>query len=225
VVTGVTAEKLAECFPRLFHMAGLGSWPSIKQHGLLSTSALLDLFEVPDSLRVDLESLHRPESVRISHPLHGRAVVRDQKPMDDKGLLRCLQDGLTPGEWYQILNDKVFFWLTEERLERLLRARAYRDQRHTVLQLDTARLLARHEGNVVLSPMNSGCTKPFPFPRGSRTFSPMREYPFDETSKKRGRRNAVVELAVVRGVPDVADFVLRVEERGAGKAARTIWKP
>jgi len=62
-------------------MAEAGSWPSIRRHGLLSTSALLDLFEVTGVERVRLESQRRPETVKIEHPEHGEALIRDQKPL------------------------------------------------------------------------------------------------------------------------------------------------
>ena len=42
----LTPEYLAQRWPRLYHMAEAGSWESVKRHGLLSTTALLDLFEV-----------------------------------------------------------------------------------------------------------------------------------------------------------------------------------
>ena len=166
--------------------------------------------------------LIEPSRSPFSHPVHGAAVVRDQKPMDDTGLRRCLQDGLTPTEWYEILNDKTFFWLTEERLLRLLNARPYRRLEHTVLVVDTARLLERHEKNVLLSPINSGCTKPYPAKRGRTTFLPLPEYPFDIWRKKRGRLEAVVELSVAGGVPDVKDFVLEVQVRSSDGISRVI---
>jgi hypothetical protein len=122
-----------------------------------------------------------------------------------------------------LLNDKVFFWLTEARLQKLLGAKAYRNLRHTVLHVDTARLLDRHADRVVLSPINSGCTKPMPAPRGRDTFRSLRDYPFDDWLKKRGSADAVVELAVKDGVRDIAEFVIRVEETGAGKSPVTVW--
>jgi hypothetical protein len=64
----------------------------------------------------------------IHHPRYGTAVIRDQKPMSDGGLVRALQDGLKPRDWYRILNKKVFFWLTRERLETLVNAREYREE-------------------------------------------------------------------------------------------------
>jgi hypothetical protein len=42
----VTHDEFATKYPRVYHVAEAGSWPSIKPHGLLSVAALLDLFEV-----------------------------------------------------------------------------------------------------------------------------------------------------------------------------------
>ena len=114
-------EELVRYYPRLYHMAADGSWQSIARHGLLSTTSLLDLFEIIGQRRVDLESRHRPESVVIDHPRYGRAWIRDQKPMDDVGLSRALQDGLVPEQWYRMLNQRVFFWLREGRVSHFWR--------------------------------------------------------------------------------------------------------
>ncbi len=221
---GVRPEELAARFPRLYHMAQAGSWPGIQRHGLLSTTALLDLFEVDGDAREGLVARHRPESVTIRHPLHGEAVIRDQKPMSDGGLVRALQGAMTPADWYRILNEKVYFWLARERLDKLLGAAAYRGRRQTVLTIDTAALLARHADRVLLSPINSGCTKPYPTPRGRDTFLPLGEYKFDEWTRKRNRRDSVVELTVRYAVPDVRDFVLTVEEVGGGIDTALLWQ-
>ncbi len=45
-------EELVTRYPRLFHIAWEGNWPSIREHGLLSARALLDLYEV-DRARVE----------------------------------------------------------------------------------------------------------------------------------------------------------------------------
>ncbi|WP_257461544.1 DUF7002 family protein [Archangium lipolyticum] len=216
-MTGVSAQEFARRFPRLFHMAEAGSWPSIQRHGLLSTSALLDLFEVGGPEREALEARHRPESITLHHPVHGSAIVRDQKPMSDKGLEQSLRGGLSPTAWYRLLNARVFFWVSEERLTTLLDARAYRGKRQTVLTVDTARLLARHEARVLLSPINSGATIMKPQPRGPDTFLPLGAYPFAAWDKKRKPRDPVVELTVTHSVPDIRELVLRVEEIGGGR--------
>jgi hypothetical protein len=222
---GITPQELVLYYPRLYHVAAIDSWASITRHGLLSTEALLDLFGVQGDFRRSILEAHRPESVMIRHPDIGMAFIRDQKPMDDKGLRRALPASLTPRRWYKKLNGMVFFWLTRERVETFLNARAYRNKKHTVLTIDTARLLRKQASHILLSPINSGCTKPYPHPRGHYTFRALTTYPFEALRKKRGIRDAIVELAVLGGVNDVQDLVLRVEEMKAGTRGKLIWTP
>jgi hypothetical protein len=191
-------------------MAERESWASIREFGLLSTTALLDRFEVTGAERRAIEAERRPSSVALERPTLGRAVVRDQFPMDDRGLTRCLQDGLLPEAWYRLLNEKVFFWLTHKRLLRLLNAGTYRNEEHDVLELDAAPLVAAYRDKIWLCPMNSGCTKPYPHARGATTFQRIGNYPYAEWKTKRPRGERVVELAVDYSVPDIEKFVKRV---------------
>jgi len=210
-------------YPRLFHMAQSGSWEGVRRHGLLSTRALVDLFDVQDPLRSQILLQRRSESVRLEHPEYGAAVVRDQIPLREAPLRSCLTD-LTLEEWLDALNSKVFFWLDEPHLETLLGAGAYRDEAHDVLHVDTADLLERHGARVTLSAINSGSTIYNPRPRGTRTFLPVADYPFAERRRARGR-NAIIELAVDHSVVDIADLVIRVERRRAGgKIEEVIWE-
>ena len=206
---GGSPETIVKHFPRLYHMADASRWESIKKHGLLSTTALLDLFQISGERRFSIESSHRPESVTISHPKHGIAVIRDQKPMRESDLLKCLT-GMSPRQWYEALNNRVFFWLTEERLIRLLKAKEYRNNKQLVLTLDTSKLLEQHSNKVNLSPLNTGCTRPCPWPRGSKTFLPLSKYPF-EGRRKYGIKNTIVELTVGYTVPDIMSFVDRAQ--------------
>ena len=217
-------DELVKYYPRLYHMAADGSWDSIARHGLLSTTSLLDLFEITGQRRTDLESRHRPESVAIDHPRYGRAWIRDQKPMDDGGLRRALEDGLTPEQWYLMLNQRVFFWLREERLLRLLNAKAYSSVAHTVLTIETAALLREHAAGVTLSPINSGATKPYPWPRSRLTFLAIPDYPFHEWRARRSLANAVVELAVTPSVPAIADIVTRVTRMMREQVLEVMWE-
>ncbi len=222
----MTFDELIDNFPLLFHMAECGSWQSIKQHGLLSTSALLDLFEIQGDRRRGIESSHRPESASISHEAYGIAVVRDQKPMSDAGLRRCLKDGLTPEEWYEILNSKTFFWTSVKRLHTLLNARPYKSKDHDVLTVETRSLVERCGDRILLSAMNSGCTTPFPHPRGLATFQPVGNYDFQEWRTKRKSKpwDAVVEVVVEGGVPDILGAVLRVDRMMGRHIKFNIWK-
>ncbi|MBN9217652.1 MAG: hypothetical protein J0I79_06845 [Mesorhizobium sp.] len=218
----MTVDELVALHPRLWHMAADESWPSIQQYGLLSTSSLLNLYGYNGPARSAIESIKRPESVKIEAPGLPGAIVRDQKPMSDKALNKCLQDGLTPTEWYQSLNEKVFFWLTRSRLQTLLGAYAHTPQ--IVLTLDTATLVEAHAENILLCPINSGSTIMNPAPRGANSFLPIEDFPFEAWRLKRGnRRKAVVELVVAGGVSDAAEHVLAVHRVADGVVAE-LWR-
>jgi hypothetical protein len=221
---GVTIKELVAHYPRLYHMAEADTWESIKRYGLMSTSALLDFFEINGAKRKAIESEHRPESVKITHPHYGTAVIRDQKPMSDRDLIRCLKDDMTPRQWYENLNQYVFFWLTRERLSSLLKARAYRNQQHCVLTIETAPLLELHAEQVRLTAMNTGNTKPFPHPRGGTTFLPLDEFPYHERLKKGNKKDTVVEFAVKSAVPDIANFVIQVDHMIGDDIVENIFK-
>ena len=146
------ARQLAARHPVLYHVAEDGSREGIQRLGLLSTSALLDMFEVGGTLRFRIESARRLEMEAVEHPEHGRALIRDNKPMQKTVLARCLT-GMTAREWYETLNRRVFFWVDRKRRAKLLGARAYRDRPHLVLELDTSGR-RRHAANVTLSAIN-----------------------------------------------------------------------
>jgi hypothetical protein len=207
-------ERLIFQYPTLYHMAEDGSWESIRRHGLLSTSALLDMFEIEDQQRFAIESARRSEIVRVEHPNYGTAFVRDNKPLQEKALERCLSE-MTPREWYEHLNRRVFFWVERKRLLKLLGARAYRDRPHLVLEVETAGLLERHAERVSLSPINSGATFALgPAPRGPDTFRRIADYPGGRT---------VVELSVDYSVPDIAEFIVRVGRWWGTEELEEIW--
>ena len=152
----------------------------------------------------------RPNSIPINGAGLPGAIIRDQKPMSDAALIKCLEDGITPTQWYQTLNHKVFFWLSRERLRRLLGAKAYRAEPQVVITLRAESLVDEHQNEILLSPINSGSTIMKPQPRGENTFLPISDYPFDEWRKKRSRKTAVAELTVSGGVTDIMDHVMTV---------------
>ena len=206
-------DDLADFFdrcPRLYHMAWEGSWPLIERIGLRNTSDLLSQFEVPEEIQTQLMSKRRPASVPIEHPELGSAVVRDQIPLSDADLEACLLDGLTPADWHKRLNERVFFWTNRDRLVGLLSARAYRKQAHDVIEVETEPLVKAYRHKIELSPMNSGCTRPWRHPRGKTTFLPIKDYPYRDRLRRSKKDDAVVELTVLDGVPNIKDFTVAV---------------
>jgi hypothetical protein len=209
----VTPEQLVELYPRLFHMANAGSWPAIQSEGLLTTRQLVDACDPTQAVRDAILRQRRPRSFTLTHPTQGSVVVRDQIPLREDNLRACL-DSITVQEWLEILNDRVFFWLHPDKLSTLLGARRYRNHEHDVITVDTGRLLATHAANIRLSPVNSGATiYPSAPQRGPGTFLRIEDYPYQQRRRGRSVKDAVVELAVIDGVPDIIDHVLRVERR------------
>jgi hypothetical protein len=214
----MTPQEFVARHPVLYHMAEQGSWESIREHGLLSTSALLDLFEIGGPSRLAIESAHRPASIQIRHPRYGVAVVRDQKPMSETKLRSCLV-GMEPREWYELLNRRVFFWPTSERLTRLLSARENRNGPHVVIEVDSSILLEQQLSRTTLSRINSGSTFRKPVPRGRETFLPLSEYPQDWWRARR-----LGEVAVDHGIPNIADLVISVGEWEGSSKLNTLWE-
>jgi hypothetical protein len=202
-ITRVRVEELVLHYPRLFHVAAAGAWPSIARHGLLPAAQLLD----------GAPAARRTRAVTVQHPTFGRVVLRDQTPLRPDLLAAALTD-LTPAQWLALLADRVFFWLHPARLANLLAARHQRGAEHDVLTVDTAALVAAHADRVRLAPINSGSTLfPGAPPRGSGTFLPIADYPFAQRRRGRPLAAAVVELAVVGGVPDLVRYVVAAERR------------
>lgn len=197
-------DELVHRHPRLSHMAAAGTWPSLRTHGLLPTRTLVTTSGLPAAEQEQLLGRRRDHAVVLDHPQLGRVVLRDQGPLR-LHLLRLTD--LTVRQWLEVLNDRVFLWPDERRLDGLLAARRYREDEHTVLTLDTASLVRAHEADVRLSTINSGATLyPNAPPRGTHTFVRLADHPV------RGGR-PVAELVVLGGVPELAAHVVRVERR------------
>lgn len=196
---------------RVFHLAEAANWPSIQQHGLLSTSVLLDLAEIRGKERDRFERQHRPLHTELPNGVQ----VRDQKPMLPQALVQCVI-GMSPEDWYRLINSKVFFWLDHDRLNRQRRACEPRPQ--VVLVVDTQRLLARYAEKVALSPFNTGNARRKPAVRGQSTFVPYAVWSKSGWSSEaaglntrvRARRHWPVELTVHEAVPDIMGMVVRV---------------
>jgi len=200
-------KTLIELHPRFYHMAEAGTWPSIKANGLLSTSSVLDRFGISGKAREVFEYEHRPTKMRVG-PSIGGIVLRDQKPMAPDRLVKALSDGTTPREWYRLLNGMVFMWARQERLYGLLGARSYRTLKHDVLTIDSEGLLNSYASRAWLCHMNSGNTFPYFQARGKDLFKRIPDYP----SKKNGKpAKDIVEVVVDYSVPDIRDFVVKVQ--------------
>jgi hypothetical protein len=114
------------------------------------------------------------------------------------------------------LNARVFFWVSERRLDSLLQAKRYRGSAHTIVVVDTRKLLNAHELDITLCPMNSGNTMMIAMPRGKDTFAPLASYPYHE--RRKAGLEPVVELAVKERVADIQTVAVRAERRASGSS-------
>lgn len=139
-------------------------------------------------------------------------------------LQRCLLDGMTPNEWYRLINGKIFFWVKwNPSVEWFLGGREYRNTVNLIITVDTRGLLTRHADRVTLSGINSGSTyydqerRAGPRPRGRATFKSISEYSLPYA----------VELAVENGIHDTADVTISVAQWTSdgtkSKKIKDIW--
>ena len=213
-----TLEQLTGRYKKLYHMAEGSSWESIRTHGLLSTSALLMLFEIKGEERERIECRWRRESIPITHAEHGTAMIRDQKPMPPDRL-RPYLCGCTPSQWYKLLNGKVFFWVSKSRLNALLGARAYRERFHDVITFDSRLLVEHCNGSVKLCPFNSGSVLDRDPPmRCPASFRSIADYPWPPGDKP------AVELTVECKLENVESLALSVDRYKGRELQENIWK-
>ena len=156
--------------PYFYHWLEPANLPSVRRHGLLSTERLLALANVPDDERQAILSTQRVDSL----VLPGGVIVRDQSPIPPGALAKALPPGMTPSDWYRLLNRYVFLWASAERADS--HRGAFRTRAALLLVFDAARLLAERGEEVFLSPINSGNARRKPSPRSERLFVPYLEW-------------------------------------------------
>jgi hypothetical protein len=205
-------------------MAEDGTWPSIRDRGLLSTQAIVDMYEPDDTVRAEILTAVRRRTITLESDSLGPVTIRDQIPA--KFLDRCMTEGTRPQDFLDALNSRVFFWLTRGRLEKLLKARLYRNLSHTVLHVDTAALLSEYGARVQLAPYNTGSMHvPNAPKRGPETFVNLADYPYETWVSRRGRAgDPVVELTLDYAVPDISALVVRAETWAGGQPTETLYR-
>lgn len=220
----VDPARLARLHPTLYHMAEDGTWPSIRDKGLMSTRAIVDLYQPDAQTRAEILSDVRRRMITLYSDDLGPITIRDQLPA--KFLTACMTDRAQPADFLQALNSRVFFWVSRRQLERLLHARYYRHLRHTVLHIHTASLIAAYADRAQLAPYNTGSMHVPTAPRrGPEVFASIGDYPYDYWAAKRGRSgDPVVELTIDYAVPDISDFVIRAETWDGGQPVKVLYQ-
>jgi len=202
----------------VYHLADEANWPSIEKRGLLPAEALISEAQATGPDGRSLTRAHRPKHTVLSTGVH----LRDQKPMPPKALASCLV-GLTPPQWYALVNAHVFFWFEPERLNRQRAACEARPQ--VVAIVRTAELLEQYAHATFLTPFNIGFALRKPARRSEASLVPYKVWTssgwLTETqaagSRPRSRTHRPAELLVRGPVPGFGRFVKSVVKLPAGK--------
>jgi hypothetical protein len=168
----ITTNQLMKRFPpsSFYHWADPANLPSIREYGLLSTERLTRLAGLTGPERAAMLSQYRPNQVELPNGI----VIRDQTPMPPALLAKALPPGVSPSDWYRLLNGFVFLWGSPERAER--HRVAFAGSPQVLLVFDAALLLRELGDRVLLSPINSGNARRRPAPRSRSLFVPYREW-------------------------------------------------
>jgi hypothetical protein len=198
-----------------YHLVDASNWASVQKHGLMSARLLM---EVCGGIEPGAYRNHRPNSQRLASGL----LIRDQRPMPPKALTRCLASGLTPEDWFELLNSKVFFWLDLERLNRQRLACGPSPQ--VALIVNASRLLMKYNDLATVTPINTGNARRSPALRNFTTFVPYKRWLIDRWAdenipgvRPRPRNHRPVELTISEAVPDILDYVIAVVPLSSGQ--------
>jgi hypothetical protein len=203
----------------VYHLVEASNWNSVQRHGLLSSRELLRLTDVPTEAQERICTTQRLHLTALSD----QVAIRDQLPMPPAALQKCLV-GMTPAQWYALLNQMVFFWCDRDRLNRQLNACAGRSQ--IVLTLDAKQLVAQHAERVALTPFNTGNARRKPAIRGRATFVPYSAWLASAWRseaeafgmRERASTHSPVELTVTGSVRDAAEFMVGIEYVRSGNS-------
>lgn len=201
-----------------FHLADAENWPSIQRDGLFSADALITRAGLRGQRAAPYRS-YRGQGMQLP----SGAWIRDQRPMPPGALARCLDAGLDPDAWYALVNSKVYFWLSRERLDR--HRAACGDRPQIVMVIDLPAMLERHAPRAYVTPFNVGNAMRRAASRGRRTFVPIEMWRatrwLAETRNgepTRARSHPPAELAIDHAVPDIMDFVINEKRRAVRRA-------
>ena len=212
-------EEMISINPRLYHVTTRGSWGSMMQFGLLSARGLEDRYR---SLPEQEQSLVANHMRRLDSL---EAALDTPREIPNRHRTLPTAAWKLGEEWYERMNVNAFFFLSQEDAEDMVAE--YQDHLvpRDMLVVSTESLIEAHRGSIELSAIHScldfpGRRVPPNYPLPGRPhdalFCPIADYPYGTWRKLHGRREAVRELAVVGGVPDIARHVIDVVQMTDG---------
>lgn len=203
----ITLKRFAQMHPKLYRLARAGAHVGIRRHGLLPAAILAQ------RSGINLSKKPRKSSVEFNLPDGTYVTITDNRPLFFTKLAPVLDDGLTPEDWLNMLNHRVFFWPKREYGENNLKARRRLGYENEWQVFDTEMLLGPVWKLAEIAPFNTGATIHVPPRRGLWTFAKLDGLSYSEWEWSRGlsRKDKVKEVTVCGSVPDAAKALVHVE--------------
>jgi hypothetical protein len=147
-------QKFIEDRPYLYHLTSKENGKKIiSQKKIYSTNRLIDLSGNPDYLKIKRER-------RIGHKeilVKGESYfLRDQRPISELALSKCLTDKWSVADFLEHLNDRVFMWPTLDRLWR--HYDRYTSENPVIFRFPSKEIILSNK-HVKFCRLNSGATR------------------------------------------------------------------
>lgn len=161
-------DKFISLRPYLYHLTDQRNIENI-----VRTKTLFSTKKIVESSNIN----NKTDFLRTRRPMHETVcmgnfdcIIRDQRPISQLALSKCLTGGWRPSDFIEHLNKRVFFWCTTERLSRHFTR--YKHENPCIIRCDTADILQLNR-NIEYCRLNSGATRPNSFLGG---IAPLRGY-------------------------------------------------
>ncbi len=185
-------DQLAQRFPNLWHVTFADGWNGIQRHGFLRAIDVLP--KRCRALRTEPTCVDMADGTRI--------MLRDQlrTRVDPTRSL----DGITPSEWWQLVNSRVYFFCRQREADTLVDSYLGREFTQEVIKLRTKPLLEVVTKDIEVTTVNVGVFPRTKGPsRGRSSFIPLADYPLADAPKIR-------EITVVARVPATSTAITSI---------------
>lgn len=172
-------DNFIKYFPYLYHLTSEENAANIiRDKKLLSANSLIDMSDnVADKdIKTHKRFVHQPIIIKEK-----KIFLRDQRPISEKALAKCLTDNWKVEDFLFHLNNRVFMWPTIGRLERHFNR--YKDEGPVIFRFSTEQMIEANP-HVKFCRLNSGATRPNSYlggiapPRGKDTFLSAEDFNF-----------------------------------------------
>ncbi|MFT4155199.1 DUF7002 family protein [Parafilimonas sp.] len=170
-------EKFIEKRPYLYHLTSNSNAKLIiAEKRLYSANELIKMSKDKQHLPVQRKKRTNHYPLFINGNTYS---LRDQKPISEKALTKCLTDGWEVGDFLYHLNERVFMWPTLDRLWRHFNR--YKEEKPIIFQFPTKDILNLNP-HFLFCRLNSGATRANsylggkPPTRGKQTFLPADQF-------------------------------------------------